>query len=141
MSLKFVFIAKAHNACELLNQHPAVFRLEDIHSRVPPDLVRSAAEIAHENAIPMHIALIPIFADPYGTYATPIATPIAMNTEPDFVKLLIELRASVAENRWSEIASRQFWIGSTGAGRLSAARVSSRLFGKCRIICARHWIR
>jgi adsorption protein B len=72
--------------------HPAVFRLEDIHDRVPAELVRVAAAIASENAVPMHVALIPIFVDPYGAIGPVVTSPISLETDVEFLKLLRELQ-------------------------------------------------
>ncbi len=51
--------------------HPAVFRLEDVNALTLPYTIRRAVSIAKEQNVPIHLATIPFFTDPYGIFDEP----------------------------------------------------------------------
>jgi uncharacterized protein YdaL len=53
---------------------PAVFRLEDVHSHISPDLVRRVLKIAKEEGVVAHMAVVPVFTDPTGYFGKPAFT-------------------------------------------------------------------
>lgn len=82
-------------------RRPAVFRLEDIHSKVPQyqvyDIVNQLARLK----VPFHIALIPIFHDPLFTIERrPEDSFVMMHQEPHFLQMLDDLERKGASFIW-----------------------------------------
>lgn len=69
----------------------AVFRVEDVSARTDPEGVLTIAKIARSLNIRTHIALIPIFADPFGVLGSKVARGISIKADPKFAETLKQL--------------------------------------------------
>ncbi len=77
-----------------------MFRLEDVHSRVPASLVLRAGEIARELSIPMQVALIPVFTDPFVAYGPIFESWLPLDRDTEFLKTIRDLKAKGASFIW-----------------------------------------
>lgn len=80
---------------------PAVFRMEDVSSYMPADKTVALGQLLAEERIPFHVALIPIFADPFGqTGLDPSGEGLPLHQDPRFMKTLSTLRRQGARFIW-----------------------------------------
>lgn len=80
---------------------PAVFRLEDIHARVPQYQIYDIARTVAANRVPLHIAMIPIFFDPLQRADRGANDELVfMHQDPLFLNLLDELKKQNARFIW-----------------------------------------
>jgi uncharacterized protein YdaL len=78
----------------------AIFRIEDVSASTAPDTVLSAAKIAKALKITPHIALIPIFADPFGVLGPKTARGVSIKDDKKFAATLQALKAGGARFIW-----------------------------------------
>jgi uncharacterized protein YdaL len=74
-------------------QRRALLRLEDIHPDYDTAILRKTADYLYEQHIPFAIALIPVFADPFGYYNHGIPTWLSLEDRPEFVETLNYMQA------------------------------------------------
>lgn len=82
-------------------KRPAVIRLEDLNLAMPIAQVLETARTLQRRGVPIHTAIIPIFADPFNASGLELGTdqvPIAQ--APEFLNLVRELKSKKAGFIW-----------------------------------------
>lgn len=83
------------------SKRPAVFRLEDVHARVPQYQIYDIAKTLFEYRIPLHVSLIPIFYDPLGRVdRRPEDKFILLHQDEYFLQMLGDLKKMNARFIW-----------------------------------------
>lgn len=85
-----------------LRSHPvAVFRLEDVHARTSLENLNTALKIAREEGVPIHIATIPVYTDPFGEIdGTPDSNWYSIQQEDAFYQALKSAQQMGARFVW-----------------------------------------
>lgn len=111
---------------------PAVFRIEDVSSYTCQSCLLKLGQMLSAEQVPFHIALIPIFADPFLTTGlTPASGLLPMNQDPTFLSTIQTLKGQGAKFIWHGVTHQyahkrnpesgisgddyEFWDTSRGA--------------------------
>lgn len=74
-------------------KRPAVFRIEDLSSLTPRKQSEDLAALLQDENVPFHIALIPVFADPFEHYGLKLGgKTLPLGSDPGFVQSLRTLQ-------------------------------------------------
>lgn len=85
-----VFADALHDILRVTHRenHRALIRLEDIDPAYPTGLLRQAAEVLHAEGVPFLISLVPVYADPLGTFNGGEPEVVLLSRSPDFAATL-----------------------------------------------------
>ncbi|MEO5970927.1 MAG: DUF2334 domain-containing protein [Bdellovibrionia bacterium] len=89
---------KSHRSID--TKPPAVLRIEDVHPCTPIHQLVDIMSVVNEFHIPIQVALIPIFRNPFGKMGYCSAGTLPMNQKADFLQILEDMKRAGASFVW-----------------------------------------